>query len=155
MRKISLWTAVLPQRKTKRVCSGYLWLRGTVFFSCQMIWCPRGKTELLGLFILILWLVIVYLSTDSVWKTALYSSQCWGLLWVLTGPCIFSFHDGPLATKLSSSVLSPGPLSIRRCLRTVVNLIMLADRFLSSFCLFCIYSSCFHSDLCRPRSPRE
>ena len=155
MRKMSLWTAVLSQRKTKRVCLGYLWLGGTVFFIFKLFDVLGEKQNFLDSFILILWLIIVYLSIDSVWKTALYFSQCWGLLWVLTGPCVFSFHDGPLATKLSSTLPSPGPLSIPSCLRTVVILIMLADRFLSTFFLFYIYSSCFHSDLCRPTSPRE
>ena len=101
--KMSLWTAVLPQRKTKRVCLGYLWLGGTVVFIFKLLDVLGEKQNFLDAFILLLWLIIVYLSIDSVWKTALYSSQCWGLLWVLTGLCIFSFHDGPLATKLSSN----------------------------------------------------
>ena len=46
------------------------------FFLVKLFDVLGEKQNFLDSFILILWLVIVYLSTDSVWKTALYSSQC-------------------------------------------------------------------------------
>ena len=75
MRKISVNCCYPKERPNVRV-QGTCDSEALYFFLVKLFDVLGEKQNFLDSFILILWLVIVYLSTDSVWKTALYSSQC-------------------------------------------------------------------------------
>lgn len=98
---------VTPKTDQTGVCRVPASQRHSIF-SFQIIWCPREKYQnFVGPYTYFMaW--HCFLIINFMWRTELYPSQCFGPRQVLTGPCISSSPDGPLATMVSCTEFSAG-----------------------------------------------